>query len=64
MPRFTDKFLERRMRPYREWQKWELDRLVEKVTTFLYLTTVNSQPIIRKEDFPQATLEILNGLGR
>jgi hypothetical protein len=52
------------MRLHREWQERELDRLVEEVTTFLYLTTVNSQPIIHKKVPSPLTPEILNGLGR
>jgi hypothetical protein len=56
--------LERRMRLHREWQERELDRLVEEVTTFLYLTTVNLQPIIHKTVPSPLTPEILNGLGR
>jgi hypothetical protein len=55
---------ERRTRLHREWQERELDRLVEEVTTFLYLTTVNSQPIIHKKVPSPLTPEILNGLGR
>jgi hypothetical protein len=36
MPRFTDKFLEHRMREHQEWQKRELDRLCAEAAPFLF----------------------------